>query len=68
MIIYDIWYGFIKRKFRDKTSLLYRDIDSVVKKFETDDFYKFMIETFIYNYNCDNVFNISVTKSIYLTK
>ena len=39
-LMYEIWYEYIKLKYKDKTKLCYMDTDSFVINIKTEDFYK----------------------------
>ena len=43
-LMYDFHYGFIKKKYGNKASLLFTDTDSVSYQIQTEDFYKDMYE------------------------
>lgn len=42
--MYDFWYNFIKRKYRDQAKLCYTDTDSLIIEIENEDVYADMIE------------------------
>ena len=39
-LMYEFWYDYIKRKFKDKAKLCYMDTDSFVINIFTEDFFK----------------------------
>lgn len=65
--MYDFYYGLLKKKLRDKVSLLYMDTDSFILKVKQLNFYNFMkdnIEHFdTSNYKPSNVMNLPITES-----
>lgn len=65
-VLYSFYYGFLKKKFGVKVSLLYTNTDSFILIIETDNFSEFMKKNIIefdkYNYKSENKFNIPVTE------
>ncbi|XP_050509007.1 uncharacterized protein LOC126886193 [Diabrotica virgifera virgifera] len=67
-VIYDFYYGYIKKKYGEAANLLYTDTDSLIMEIYTPNFYKDMkrnLEHFdTSNYPTDNVHGIPKTPSI----
>ena len=40
LLMYEVWYGYMKPKYDDKVKLCYTDIDSFIMSIKTKDFYK----------------------------
>ena len=38
--MYELWYGYIKRKYQDKAKVCYMDIDSFIVLIKTENFYE----------------------------
>ena len=39
-LMYEFWYGYLKRKYEDKIKLCYMDTDSLISIIKTEDFYE----------------------------
>lgn len=67
-IMYDFYYGFLKKQYGDNVELLYTDTDSFILELYTDDFYKDIKNNITKfdtsNYAIDNKFNIPKTPSV----
>ncbi|CAG9840781.1 unnamed protein product [Diabrotica balteata] len=67
-VIYDFYYGYIKKKYGEAANLLYTDTDSLIMEIYTSNFYEDMkrnIEHFdTSNYPTDNIHGIPKTPSI----
>ncbi|XP_050516351.1 uncharacterized protein LOC126891213 [Diabrotica virgifera virgifera] len=67
-VIYDFYYGYIKKKYGEAANLLYTDTDSLIMEIYTPNFYNDMkrnLEHFdTSNYPTDNVHGIPKTPSI----
>ena len=67
-VMYDFFYGFLKKKYGDGCSLLYTDTDSLILEIQTKNVYDDIrqnIDLFdTSDYKSDNIHNIPVTKSV----
>ena len=58
ILMYEIWYDYIKSKCGHKSKLCYMDTDSFIVYIKTDNIYKNIAEDLIFQWKLDLIFQI----------
>ena len=58
ILMYEIWYDYIKSKYGHKSKLCHMDTDSFIVYIKTDNIYKNIAEDLIFQWKLDLIFQI----------